>query len=172
MKALLIVDMIHEFVDGKFGSEGAKAIISTIKSLAEKFRKNGIVVYLCDSHEAGDPELEIWGEHAMKDTWGAEIVDELKPEKRDIVVKKKTYDGFLFTNLEGILKSKNVDTVYICGVATDICVKHTAFGAFARGFKVNIIKDACSGTSEEANNRALEYMKKIYGANIVESDDL
>ncbi len=172
MKALLIVDMIHDFVDGKFGSEGARAIVPRIKSLANRFRKENIVVYLCDSHDAGDPQIRIWGEHAMSDTWGSEIVEELRPEDGDFIVKKKTYDGFLFTNLDKILKGNNVDEVYICGVATDICVKHTAFGAFARGFKVNVVKDACSGTTKEEHERALEYMERIYGAKLVESDEL
>ena len=171
MKALLIVDMIHDFVDGKFGSEGAKAIVPKISALAEKFRATGAVFYLCDAHREDDPEMEVWGEHAMEGTWGAEVVEELKPREGE-VIRKSTYDGFLFTDLEEKLREKGVEEVYICGVATDICVMHTAFGAFARGFKVNIVEDACSGTSPEEHKRALNYMNRIYGARIVRSDEI
>ncbi len=172
MRALLVVDMIHDFVDGKFGSQDARNIVPIVSKLIEKFRKEGIVVYLKDSHQPGDPELDVWGEHAMRGTWGSRIVEPLKPENGDIVVEKSTYDGFLFTNLEELLKNKGVKDVYLCGVATDICVKHTAFGAFARGFKVHVIKDACAGTSKEEHKRALNYMKNIYGAKIEESEEI
>ncbi len=172
MKALLVVDMIHDFVDGKFGSEGARKIVPTVASLIRRFREDGIVVYLKDSHQQGDAEISVWGEHAMKGTWGSEIVEDIAPEDGDVVVEKNTYDGFLNTPLERILREKGVDEVYICGVATDICVKHNAFGAFARGFRVNVVKDACSGTSQEEHERALDYMKRIYGARIVGSDEL
>ncbi len=173
MKALLIVDMIHDFVDGKFGSEGARKIVPKIREFAEKFReKGGLVVYFKDSHTVTDPEIKVWGEHAMRGTWGSEIVDELKPEQGDIVVEKTTYDGFLFTSADEILKEKGVDEVYICGVATDICVMHTAFGAFARGYMVNIIEDLCAGTGDEEHRWALGYIQKIYGAKIVRSDEI
>ncbi len=172
MRALLIVDMIHDFVDGKFGSESAKKIVPKIKAIAEKFRDENLVIYLKDSHKKGDAELEVWGEHAMENTWGSQIVGDLEPKKEDIIIEKNTYDGFLFTPLAEILKEKGIKDVYICGVATDICVQHTAFGAFARGFNVHIIEDACSGTSEEAHKRAIGYMKRIYGAKILESDEL
>lgn len=172
MKALLIVDMLHDFVDGKFGSVGARKIVPKIRELAEKFREEGFVLYLKDSHKKDDPELRVWGEHAMKGSYSSEIIEELRPSRDDIIIEKNTYDGFLFTNLEKILRERNVESLYICGVATDICVLHTAFGGFARGFKINIIEDACSGTGEKNHKFAIEYMKKIYGAKIVRSDEI
>ena len=172
MRALLIVDMIHDFVDGKFGSENAKKIVPKIKAIAEKFRDEDLVIHLKDSHKEGDAELKVWGEHAMESTWGSQIVEDLEPKNGDILIEKNTYDGFLFTSLAEILKEERIKDVYICGVATDICVQHTVFGAFARGFNVHIIKDACSGTNEEEHRRAIDYMKRIYGAKTVESDEL
>ena len=173
MMAIIIVDMIHDFVDGKFENKKAKKISEKMAEISDRFRKRGnLVVYLKDSHSNNDAELKVWGQHAMRGTWGSEIVDELAPKEGDIVIEKSTYDGFLFTGLRDILKNKNVEEVFIVGVATDICVMHTAFGAFARGFKVNIIEDLCAGTSEEAHNWALNYMKNIYGAKILRSDEL
>ena len=172
MKALLVVDMIHDFVDGKFRSEGAKKIISVVKKLIEKFRREGMVIYLRDSHTPHDPELKVWGEHAMSGTWGSQIVEEIKPREGDVVIEKRTFDGFLFTSLEKILCDNNVEEVFICGVATNICVQHTVFGAFARGFEVSVVEDACSGTTEEEHRYSLRYMKNVYGARIVRSDEL
>lgn len=172
MKSLLIVDMIHDFVDGKFGSEGARSIVPKIKEIAKKFRKEGMVIYLRDSHRKDDAELRVWGEHAMEGTWGSEIVEELAPESGDIVIDKRTYDGFLFTELEKVLREKGVNEVYLCGVATDICVLHTAFGAFVRGFDVYVIEDACIGTSEAKHEYALNYMRDIYGVKIVKGEEI
>ncbi len=172
MRALLVVDMIHDFVDGKFGSKGARNIVAKVKELVEKFRKDGMVVYLKDSHSAEDPELAVWGQHAMRGTWGSQIVEELAPAEGDVVIEKNTYDGFLFTELEDVLRKSNVDEVYLCGVATDICVMHTAFGAFARNFRVYVVEDACSGTSPEKHRWALEYMRSIYGVKIVRGEEL
>ena len=172
MKALLVVDMIYDFVYGKFGNEAAKSIVPRIRILVERFRANGIVVFLKDSHRPGDAELKVWGQHAMQGTHGSEIIEALKLDENDIIVEKRTYDGFFSTSLSESLKSHSVDEVYICGVATDICVLHTAFGAFIRGFSVLVVRDACASTSYEAHMWALKYMKSIYGAKIVESDDI
>ncbi len=168
MRALLIVDMIHDFVDGKFGSDAAASAVPKIRELAEKFQN---IIFLCDSHHEGDPELSMWGEHAMEGTKGAEIVDELKPIVGHII-KKNTYDGFFQTELDRTLKERGVEEVYLCGVATDICVMHTAFGAFARGYRVHIIEDACAGTTPDAHEWALNYMERIYGAKIIRSDEI
>ncbi|NPA74554.1 MAG: cysteine hydrolase [Euryarchaeota archaeon] len=168
MKALLVVDMIHDFVYGKFGSEAAQSIIPAVKALIEKF---DTVIYLKDAHNPDDPEIKVWGPHAMKGTSGSAIIPELDTSQSEIV-EKTTYDGFFNTNLNDILKKLGVSEVYICGVATDICVMHTTFGAFIRGYNVYVVRDACAGTSQEAHNYALNYMSNIYGAKIVESDKI
>ncbi|RLC44266.1 MAG: cysteine hydrolase [Candidatus Coatesbacteria bacterium] len=171
--ALIVVDMIHDFVDGKFGSENAKKIVPRIKDLIEKARRKGVlIVYTRDSHKPGDPELKIWGEHAMEGSKGSEVVEDLAPTQGDFVVSKTTYDSFFNTELERILKDHGVKNVYIVGVATDICVLHTAFGAFARGFNVFIVKDCVASINEEGHEWALKYMQTIYGAKIVESEEL
>ena len=171
--ALIVVDMIHDFVDGKFGSENAKKIVPRIKDLIEKARRKGVlIVYTRDSHKPGDPELKIWGEHAMEGSKGSEVVEDLAPTQGDFVVSKTTYDSFFNTELERILKDCGIKNVYIVGVATDICVLHTAFGAFARGFNVFIVKDCVASINEEGHEWALKYMQTIYGAKIVESEEL
>jgi len=71
-----------------------------------------------------------------------------------------------------VLREHSIKNVYIVGVATDICVLHTAFGAFARGFNVFIVRDCVTSIDEEAHNWALNYMEKIYGAKIVSSEEL
>ncbi len=166
-KALVIIDMLNEFVYGKLGFEMAREIVPNIKRLLERSREKGVmVVFVCDSHRRGDPELEVWGEHAMEGTSGAEVVDSLRPLETEPRVKKRTYNGFFNTDLEDLLKVRGVGEVILTGILTDICILHTAAGAFFRGFKVLIPREAVASSDEESHQRALEYMERMYGAKI------
>jgi nicotinamidase-related amidase len=127
--ALVIVDMQNDFVDpkGKLFVPSAPDTIPAIKRLIDKARKSKVpVVYTQDWHMKDDPEFKIWGEHAVAGTWGAEIVDEIKPREDDIVVKKLRYDAFYGTSLDHILRTMGVDTLVITGTVANICVLHTA----------------------------------------------
>ena len=108
----------------------------------------------------------------MEGTDAAEVVDELKPTGFDFVVKKSTYDSFHNTKLESLLKKLNATTVCITGLVTSICCQHTAAGAFFRGFRVVVVKEACKDLNEESHTRSLDYMKKMYGAEILTTDEL
>ena len=89
---------------------------------------------------------------------GAEVVDALKTDPSDIIIKKKTYSGFFNTNLEETLKSLNVDEVYLVGVATNICVHYTAADAVLRGFKVYVPWKGTKGITEDDK----AYMEKQF----------
>ncbi len=173
MQSLIIIDMIHDFVDGKFGSEEAKAIVPNIKKLIDWAHEKKIpVIYLKDSHSSSDPEVRVWGEHAMEGTWGSEIVNELMPSKSDIVINKKSYSGFFKTHLESILRELEVEELLLTGVSTNICVQHTAADAFFRGYSITVVEDATASIEKDSHIYALNYMKKIYGANILTTEEL
>ena len=155
--ALLIIDMLNEYLDpkGKIYCEAGRDIIDNIAKLKEHFKVNGNpVVYVNTSHiNAGDPETAKWGLHAMRGTWGAEVISELSPDENDCVVLKRTYDGFYNTELEITLRSLNVDTVVVCGIHTHVCVLCTSLGAFYRGFNVVALED-CMTTGFKPNHES------------------
>jgi nicotinamidase-related amidase len=170
MKALLIVDMLNDFVEdwGALKVEGAKEIISYIKSLKESFKKeDSPVIYLCDSHDKNDPEFKLWPAHCMEGTKGAEIVEELKPDKKDYVIKKKTYSGFFGTNLKETLKKLGVDTVYITGVAMNICVHYTAADARMNDFKVVVPLRGVKGLTEKDEDYMKNQFKNVLNVKII-----
>ena len=170
-KAIIVVDMINDFVTGKLGSPRAQKIIPNIAALLKKARKQGIpIVYLRDAHKSTDKEMNIWGEHAMKGTEGSEIVPQLKPEKNDIVIEKKWYSGFVDTELQAILKKLGVDTLIILGVSTDICVQNNVGHAYFSGFGTIVPQDCVASIDEAAHELAIKYMKDNYGAQITTSD--
>src|SRR5438874_1158826 len=80
--ALIVVDMQNDFVSegGSLVVADAKATIPRIQALLELARGSGMhVVFSQDTHDEGDPEWQIWPEHARRGTWGWEIVEELAP---------------------------------------------------------------------------------------------
>ena len=170
MKALLIIDMLNDFVEdwGTLRIEGAKEIIPYIKDLKTQFKqKNAPVIYICDSHDEDDKEFLIWPKHCVEGTVGAEVVDALKPDPSDIIIKKKTYSGFFNTNLEETLKSLNVDEVYLVGVATNICVHYTAADAVLRGFKVYVPWKGTKGITEDDKAYMEKQFKNVLNVEVI-----
>jgi nicotinamidase-related amidase len=172
-KAIIVVDMINDFVTGKLGSERAQKIIPNIAALLKKARKQGIpIVYLRDAHTSTDKEINLWGEHAMKGTEGSEIVSQLKPEKNDILIEKNWYSGFVDTELPDVLCKLGVDTLIILGVSTDICVQNNVGHAYFSGYNTIVPIDCTASIDEYAKEQAIKYMKNIYGTEITSSDSM
>lgn len=154
--ALLIIDMQNDFI--KDSSEYScqmldNNLIQRVKRLIEFSREKEIpVIYTQHSirpdksnAEVGEPENV---RACIAGSKGWEIIDELKPdESKDHIVIKDKYDAFYGTELGYLLKNKEIDTVIICGVLTNNCVRATAEGAHYRGFKIIIVKDCCGATS-------------------------
>jgi ureidoacrylate peracid hydrolase len=92
-----------------------------------------------------------------KGTWGAEIVDELKPQPQDIVVEgKRGLCGFASTNLDFILRSRGIETVALGGFLTNCCVESTMRSAYEKGYDVITLTDCTAALSEEEQRLAVE----------------
>ncbi|MFB0567764.1 MAG: cysteine hydrolase family protein [Candidatus Bathyarchaeia archaeon] len=133
--AVVVIDMINDFVTGVFKNERAEKIILNVGQLLNFAREKKIsVVYVNDAHLPNvDTEFDVWPQHAVAGTWGAQVVDDLKPEKGDFVFQKRRYSAFQGTGLDQLLRELKVDTLILTGVVTDICIQHTAADAFFRG---------------------------------------
>ena len=87
-----------------------------------------------------------------KGTWGAEIVDVLKPAPGDIVIEgKRGLCGFASTNLDFILRSKGVKTVALGGFLTNCCVESTMRTAYEKGYEVVTLKDCTAALSRRSS---------------------
>jgi ureidoacrylate peracid hydrolase len=92
-----------------------------------------------------------------KGTWGAEIVDMLKPAPGDIVVEgKRGLCGFATTNLDFILRSRGISTVALGGFLTNCCVESTMRTGYEKGYEVVTLKDCTATLSEEEQRVAVE----------------
>jgi len=173
-KALLVIDMLNDFCkpNGKLYSKRVGNLIPKVKKAIEIARKKKIpIIYCCDSHEKEDVEIKKWGEHAMKNTWGSEIVDEIKPFKNDLIVKKRCYNAFgegeYKTNLDSLLKKLRTKEIILVGNLTDCCILFTSFGAFYRGYKITIIKDCVDSITEKNHKNGLYYLKFLFDAETI-----
>src|SRR5437764_9135189 len=91
----------------------------------------------------------------VKGTWGAEICDEMSPEGDDIVVEgKRGLDTFATTNLDFILRSRDIETVMIGGFLTNCCVESTMRSAYEKGYDVITLTDCTAATSAEEQQSA------------------
>lgn len=172
-EAIIVVDMLNDFVYGKLACERALDIIPNLKKLLDAARKNGRpIIYTNDAHVPGDPEMRLWGEHAMEGTKEAAVIPELKPDPQDYIVGKRSYSAFFDTGLEYLLKSLKADTVVITGIHTHLCCQHTAADAFQGGFHVIGAEDCLTAFTEDDHKAGIEYFKKVYGARIVSSEAL
>ncbi len=94
----------------------------------------------------------------VKDSWGAQIVDDLSPGPDDIVVEgKRGLDTFASTNLDFILRSKDIHAVALGGFLTNRCVESTMRSAYERGYDVVTLTDRVAATSQEEHDNAIAY---------------
>jgi nicotinamidase-related amidase len=177
--ALIVIDMLNDFMDGVLGNPAAKQLVGPIASLAERARGSHewVVVYANDAHQLNDVELRVFPPHALAGTPGAAVVAELRPCVDDVVVEKRFYSGFTRTDLGSRLRSHDVGRLVLVGQHTDCCVRHTAYDAFADGYELIVCPDATTvfepGSNESVSlhqARALEYLSSYYGARLEDSD--
>jgi len=176
--AVIIIDMLNDFVTGDLRCERARNVIPNLKKLVESARKHGIpIIYSNDAHLPEDAEVvHKWGKHAIKGTKGAEVIPELKPTQKDYIVEKRTYSGFYETGLDSLLRSlykgEGVKTVILGGLHTNICVRHTTADAFFRGYKIVIAKNGVEAFTQEDYEQGLKYLENVYNAKISTVDEI
>ena len=129
-------------------------------------------MYINDAHNQVDYENKRWGLHALKGTEGAQVIDELKPKKGDYVVEKTTYSAFFETGLDPLLRRLKVEKVYLTGLHTNICARHTAADAFFRGYDIVAVEDGLNAFTEKDHQDGLEYLKFAYGVDVKKTDDI
>jgi nicotinamidase-related amidase len=171
--ALIIVDMLNDFVYGKLKCQNALKIIEPTKTLIDFAHKNNIPVFFAnDYHTNKDHELTLWGPHAMAETDGAQVINELKPIKTDYIINKHVYSAFFGTNLNKQLKKMKVNSLIITGLHTHMCCRHTAADGFQHGYHIIIPKDATTSFTQQDYESGLEYLKGVYNVKITTTTDL
>jgi nicotinamidase-related amidase len=172
VSAVLVIDMANDFVypGGTIADAGgpeyqqrAQAIILRLTKLLAAARANGIpVIYATDAHTPKDKELRKWPPHSMAGSHEAEIVAELAPQPDDVVWGKQTYSPFLNPEFEKLLEERGITKLYIAGLHTDCCARHTSGDAFQRGYDLVWVTDGLQAFTDEAHKAGLGYFEAWY----------
>ncbi len=167
--ALLIIDMQRHFCDpeSNFFVPESDLLAAKLKPLVEAFSSfNRPVIFTrhIDSDDPNNLMLRWWGEKIRLDDPMSDNVDVLDKTKV-IIVQKDQYDGFLNTDLEKILREKDIRQVVVCCVLTNLCCETTARSAFMRGFEVYFLKDGTATFSQEMHEASL--LNLAYGFGVL-----
>jgi nicotinamidase-related amidase len=166
--------MLNDFVTGALRAKRAKNVIVPLQQLVcAAHEKDVPIIFSNDAHYPQDSEItQKWGSHAMKGTFGAEVILELAPDlAKDFIVEKHTYSGFYETGLDSLLrdlyKGDGVRTVIFGGLHTHLCVRHTVADAFFRGYHIIVASDGTEAFTAKYQKQGLEDLKNVYSAKIL-----
>lgn len=146
-KVLLVIDVQNDyFAGGRFPLWNTDAILGNIARAIERAKAGRIPVVLVqhvvDSAQGTAPFFN-------KGTAGAEIHPRILAVARGApIVVKEFADGFVKTNLEGVLAGLGATELLVCGMMTQNCVTHTAISKSAEKYEVCILADCCTTVSE------------------------
>lgn len=182
--ALVIIDMQKDFCceGGSFDRRGfdirpAQKLAGRINSFLEEARKS--LKHIIHLKMMKIPELTspVINEHYNRlnikrsiDPALAEFY-EVTPVEGDLVIPKYKYSGFMSTYLDQFLRSKDIKTLIITGLATNVCVESTARDGFMRDYYIVIPSDLTEGTSAEAKKSSLLNLEMFF-AELVSSNEI
>jgi ureidoacrylate peracid hydrolase len=190
--ALVIVDVQNDYAHkeghlGKkmgMGVQRARKILPTIRKLIDCCKSAGAFVVWVQSvrtdqncekarHKISPPRFaDGWLGGPKINTFGSQIIDEIKPSSPDdVVVQKWRNSAFFKTALEQILRNKGIDTLLMVGIATNVCVESTLRDAYFRDFDIVLVKDGCFAPSRREHLGTIRRVESSYGA-VATSDEV
>ncbi len=185
---LIVIDCQNDFIRdaSPYACQMLDAeLVGRIRRLIVFSRERNILVVYTQHSIQPDKSNAEFGEPSevracIVGTDGWEIIEELKPHAGEVIVRKDKYDAFFKTNLESVLRNIGADTLILCGVLTNNCVRATAEGAHYRNFSIMLVSDCCGATSylkektaEEIHDITLHDLKeRMYETNIFSLSEL
>ena len=183
--ALVVVDMLYDFIDGSLACQNAKsAVAHTLEYIDRQTKGQGgeeheildtfPILFIRDQHPADHSSFKeqggIWPSHCVTGTHGGAIHKELVPYVCEELTFDKgcdkaveQYSGFEGLNnaeqsLGEVLELLDTTDVYVCGIATEYCVRNTCEDLLKAGFKVHLLKDCLAYVDQEGHLKALKEM--------------
>jgi nicotinamidase/pyrazinamidase len=197
MNALLIIDVQNDFCPGGAlavpeGDRVIPVINQLIKSFDHVIQSQDWHPIdhssFASSHEGKNPydsiqvdygEQILWPDHCIQGSDGADFHPELDTTKTEVIIRKgfrrkiDSYSTFYEndqktnTGLTGYLNDRGISTLFVCGLATDFCVKWSVLDGISEGFSVNVIEDAVMGIDIDGSVQAAWDDMENAGAGII-----
>lgn len=183
--ALVIIDMQRDFLyPGGFGEKlgndvsTTNVIIPTVQKMLEKAREKGM--FVIHTREGHRPDLSDvppskqrrggnigeqgpMGRILVRGEYGHDIVDELQPIEGEVVLDKPGKGAFYQTDLDIILKNKNIETLLVAGVTTHVCVQTTIREANDRGYECLMLEDCCAAFDQKDHEDSIRMINQQGG---------
>ena len=183
--ALVVVDMLYDFIDGSMACEGADAAIENTLKYIDKVTADtdpddsGVrsvypILFVRDHHPADHCSFTAqggpWPPHCVAGTHGADVHEALAPYASEELSfykgenpLKEQYSGFEGVSQAGqslgeVLELLEIRNVVVCGIATEYCVRNTAEDLIKAGFRVYVLKDCLAWVDAAGHALALEEM--------------
>lgn len=179
--AVVVVDMQNDFChpQGHYALHGkdiasTQAIVEPTIKFVKRAQELGVFVVFIQQQTLpnGRSDSPSWlrfkcrdgksSEYTLKDSWGAELVEGLKPTENDAVVYKYRSDAFVNTTLDAVLRSQGIKTLVITGTSTEGCVESTVRGASYHDYYVVPITDLVSSPNANLHSNSLELISARY----------
>lgn len=174
--ALLVWDLQYDIAPRAFNYA---EILGNLKSLIPSARKAGVlVIYSQQTPFELEHDKPVWIRRRMRmakvndptkvpevlieGTRGWEIIDELKPQPGDVVFKKRKPSAFVGTDLDMILRNRDIGTVVLAGVSTEGGVEGSARHGLNIGYYMVIASDCVGSANREGHEQALKHMPTIF----------
>lgn len=185
--ALVVVDMLYDFIDGSLACQNSEnAVRETLKFIDSHTKGQGgdeheildmfPILFIRDHHPEDHSSFVsyggIWPPHCIAGTHGGEIHESLVPYVQEELTFDKgcdknveQYSGFEGMNNAGqslgeVLELLDTSDVYVCGIATEFCVRNTCEDLLKAGFNVHLLKDCIAYVEHEGHLKALELMRE------------
>ncbi|WP_085558546.1 cysteine hydrolase family protein [Carnobacterium iners] len=183
--ALIIIDMQRDFLyPGGFGEQlgndvsTTSSIIPNVKRVLDKAREKGmLVIHTREGHRpdltdlpaskakrgGGIGEEGPMGRILVRGEYGHDIVDELQPIEGEVILDKPGKGAFYQTDLETILKNKNIKSLLLAGVTTHVCVQSTIREANDRGYECLMLEDCCAAFDKKDHEDSIRMINQQGG---------
>lgn len=174
---LLVIDFINELANPKGRMpaiaefiQSHRVIKNTNKAIAWAREKNHALAFVkvgfskdyieCPKNSPMFSAAKAAGNLQLGE-WGTEFLDELDYLPNDKMIIKHRVSALYGTDLETILKAKQIDTVVLCGLSTNMAIDTTARELHDRDYAVVILKDACAAGTKEAHDTSLTTLQRL-----------
>jgi ureidoacrylate peracid hydrolase len=177
--ALIVVDVQNDFVspEGSAGKRGddvgaAMAMIPNLTGIIDQARRVGLtIIYIRTTHSDWTDTASWIYRTSQKSglstcregSWGAEFYDGIAPLPTERVVIKHRYSAFINTDLNTVLKARGIQSVLVCGVATNVCVETTARDGYMYDYYVTMIDDCSAAYDAKLHMSTLENIRRHFG---------
>jgi len=160
-----IVPNVRKLIDAAH-KRGRPVVYGQHISLPERYQPKYYAYWLRSlGNDVGE-----WSRKWVDGAPGTKIIDDLKPAKQDLVIKKHVASLFVETNAEVVLRNRGVETLVLCGVTTEHGIESTARHGSFLGFMPAIVEDAVGSNRPRHHRYSLALMKDIFACDVQKTD--